>query len=130
MTEPKLAVSPTVTEEARPYWDAAAAGKLLLQKCNGCGQPYVHPRPFCPFCMSDDTSWIEASGRGTVYTFTVTSRAPVFTTPAMIELDEGPVMMSAIVDADPATVEIGARVAVAFAPTVDGPPLPVFTLAD
>ncbi|MDO9487012.1 MAG: OB-fold domain-containing protein [Sphingomonadaceae bacterium] len=129
MTEPKLAVSPLVTEDARPYWDAAAAGKLLIQNCNSCSEPYVHPRPFCPFCMSDDVSWIEASGRGTIYTYTVTARAPVFTIPAMIALEEGPVMMSAIVGADPTDVAIGGRVAVGFAPTIDGPPLPVFTLA-
>lgn len=118
--------APTVTNEAKPFWDAAAEGKLLIQRCDSCGDAYFHPRPFCPFCLSDKTSWFEAAGTGTIYTYTVTARAPIFKIPAMVALDEGPVIMSAIVDAEPETVRIGQRVGVTFVPTADGPPLPVF----
>ncbi len=118
--------APIVTNEAKPFWDAAAEGKLLIQRCDSCGDAYFHPRPFCPFCLSDKTSWFEAAGTGTIYTYTVTTRAPIFKIPAMVALDEGPVIMSAIVDADPETVSIGQRVGVTFVPTADGPPLPAF----
>ena|ERR1700712_3892142 len=121
-----LPPSPVVYPEARPYWDAAGEGRLLIMRCNACGEAYHHPRPYCPFCISDDTVWIEASGKGVVYTFTVSARAPFFQVPAMVALDEGPVMMTAIVDCDPGSVSIGQRVTVGFAPTADGVPLPVF----
>jgi uncharacterized OB-fold protein len=123
---PKRAASPEIWPDAKPYWEAAAEGRLLVKACNACDQAYFYPRPLCPFCMSDDTRWLECSGGGEVYSFTVTARAPVFQVPALITLDEGPTMMSAIVDADPASVAIGQRVRVAFAPTVDGQPIPVF----
>ncbi|MCF8534507.1 MAG: OB-fold domain-containing protein [Reyranella sp.] len=124
--EPKLAASPEVWPEAKPYWEAAAEGRLLIKACNSCGEKHFYPRPFCPFCMSDDTAWVECSGGGTIYTFTITARAPVFQVPAMIALDEGPVMMGAVVDADPASIAIGQRVRVAFTPTSNGQPIPVF----
>lgn len=126
--EKKLPPSPEVSPEAKPYWDAAAEGRLLIKQCNACGEKHFYPRRFCPFCMSDDTVWVECSGRGSVYTFTVSARAPVFPITAMIALEEGPIMMSAIVDADPSRVAIGNRVNVAFTPTADGQPIPVFRL--
>ncbi len=125
-TPPKLAPSPEVWPEAKTYREAASEGRLLIKSCNGCGGKYFYPRPFCPFCLSADTVWHQASGRGVVYTFTVTARAPVFQVPAMIALDEGPVMMSAIVDCNPSVVSIGDRVVVSFVPTQDGQAIPVF----
>lgn len=127
MSEAKpLPPSPTIYPEAKPYWDAAGEGRLRIMRCNGCGEAYFHPRPFCPFCMSSDTSWIEATGQGTIYTFTVTARAPNFKVPAMVALDEGPIMMTAIVECDPQSIAIGQRVTVAFAPTADSVAVPVF----
>ncbi|MDP1632701.1 MAG: OB-fold domain-containing protein [Caulobacter sp.] len=124
--EPKRAASPEIWPEAQPYWEAAAEGRLLIKTCNNCGEKHFYPRPFCPFCMSDDTAWVECSGGGEIYSFTVTARAPVFQAPALITLDEGPVMMSAVIDADPAGLAIGQRVRVTFVPTADGQPIPVF----
>jgi uncharacterized OB-fold protein len=118
--------APSVTNEAKPFWEAASEGTLLIQKCDACGEAYFHPRPFCPFCLSAETSWFTAAGTGTIYSYTVTARAPVFKIPAFIALDEGPVIMSAIVEADPETVGVGQRVTVTFVPTADGPPLPAF----
>lgn len=126
--EKKLAPSPEVAPEAKPYWDAAAEGRLLIKLCGTCGERHFPPRPFCPFCMSDDTDWLPCSGGGAIYSFTVAPRAPVFQVPAMVALDEGPVMMSAIIDADPAQLSVGARVSVDFAPTAGGQPIPVFRL--
>jgi uncharacterized OB-fold protein len=127
MSEPKpVPASPIIYPEAKPYWDAANEGRLLLMRCDDCGEPYFHPRPFCPFCISNNTVWVEAAGTGTIYTFTHMARAPVFQVPAMIALDEGPIMMSAVIDGDPATLAIGQRVQLAFVPSADGTMLPVF----
>jgi len=61
---------PTPTTDTRPYWDAAKEERLLIQRCTGCGEPQFYPRGFCVSCLGDDLEWIEASGRGSVYTFT------------------------------------------------------------
>ena len=121
-----LPKAPEIWPEVTPYWDAAGEGRLVVMRCLSCAEYYVHPRPFCPHCGSDRTEWCDAAGTGTVYTFTITARAPVFQVPAMVQLAEGPIMMTAIVDCDPASVEIGQQVTVAFQPTDGGPPLPVF----
>ena len=61
--------SPSVNPENKPYFDAAARGKLLIKKCNACGKNHFYPRALCPHCFSDKTEWLEAKGTGTVYTF-------------------------------------------------------------
>lgn len=128
VVEAKLPASPEIWPDAQPYWDAAAAGRLLLKSCNSCRARYFYPRPLCPFCMSADTVWFESGGAGEIYSFTVVARAPCFQVPALIALDEGPVMMSAIVGAEPAHVKIGRRVRVTFTPSENGQPIPVFRL--
>ena len=69
--------APAVSQETQAYWDAAAKGKLLVRKCAACGQCHHYPRTICPFCFSDKTEWIEASGKGTIYSYSVMRRAPV-----------------------------------------------------
>jgi uncharacterized OB-fold protein len=115
-----------VTPDSRPYWTAAEAGKLVIKQCTACGENYFYPRPFCPFCLSDKTIWLEASGKATIYSYTVVARAPFFRVPAMVTLDEGPTLLSAIVDCDPDKITIGQRVTVTFLATESGPPLPAF----
>lgn len=128
MNEKKMPSSPEVAVEVKPYWDAAAKGKLLIKTCDSCGKKHFYPRVFCPFCMSENTSWLECTGSGSIYSFTITSRAPFFQVPAMIALDEGPIMLSAFVDCDFSRVIIGARVKVTFNQTFAGQPIPVFYL--
>ena len=52
--------------DSQQFWDGCKAGKFLMRHCNACDRDYYYPRPFCPTCWSDDVSWREASGRGTV----------------------------------------------------------------
>lgn len=125
----QLPKAPEVWPEAEPYWQAAVQGTLKVMYCLACAQHYVHPRPYCPHCGSDRTEWHDAAGTGTIYTFTVTARAPVFQVTAMVQLTEGPIMMTAIVGSDPAVLAIGQAVTVDFQPTDGGPPLPVFRAA-
>ena len=77
-----------------------AEGKFLLRKCTACGEAHCYPRTLCPFCFSDKTEWVEASGKGTIYTYSVMRRAPVPYAIAYVTLAEGPTMMTNIVDCD------------------------------
>src|SRR5256712_14149721 len=69
--------APVVNPEIKPFFDAAAQGTLMLKKCGACGQTHHYPRAICPFCASDRTEWITASGRGTIYSYSVMRRVPV-----------------------------------------------------
>jgi uncharacterized OB-fold protein len=129
------APAPFVLPEVKPFWDGTAAGRLLLPRCDDCQTLIWYPRPFCPSCASSRVSWIEASGRGSIYSFTVNRRGQADLSAykeagpyvlAYVELDEGPRVMTNIVDCDPDTVKIGQRVQVVFHNTGEGTALPRF----
>ena len=125
--ERKLA-APAVSLETQAYWDAAAQGKLLVKKCTACGQFHHYPRALCPFCFSDKTEWQTASGKGTIYTYSVMRRASPPYAIGYVTLAEGPSMMTNFVDCDFDKLKIGQAVTLVFKPTEgDGPPLPMFT---
>lgn len=124
---------PTIDEDTQPWWDAAREGRLLLRSCHACGAVHHYPRPFCPECWSDDVGWIEASGRGTVYTHSTVyvNDLPPFGEQVpyiavVVDLEEGPRMMTRVVDCDPADVAVGMPVEVAYWEVTDEVTLPVF----
>jgi uncharacterized OB-fold protein len=119
--------TPAVTPENEEFWAATAQGKLLLRRCDDCGTTIWYPRPFCPACGRFNTSWYEASGKGTVYTFTVVHRSGVpgyrEAIPyvvAYVELDEGPRVMTNVVGCEPDEVTVGMPVRVVFHDTGQG----------
>jgi uncharacterized OB-fold protein len=118
--------APHVMPEAQAYWEGASQGKLLIKRCTDCGQPHFYPRDICPHCGSAATEWVASQGRGGIYSFSTSTRGERPHTIAFIALDEGVTMMSNLVDCDPATLSIGQRVRVVFAPT-EGHALPMFT---
>jgi len=118
--------APESNPETKPFWDAAAEGRLLIKKCVTCGQVHFYPRAICPFCGSDKTEWVTASGRGTVYSYSVMRRVPIPYALAYVTLEEGVTMMTNIVDGDLEAIRIGQRVTVAFKPSEGGPPVPMF----
>lgn len=95
---------PVPTPETRPFWDGTAAGELRLQRCRACERHYFPPRPFCPTCLSDDVTWERVGGRGTLHSYVINHRpAPGWDDPyaiAVVELDEGPRMMTNLVGVD------------------------------
>ena len=129
MASPRAIPAPAVTAETKPFWDAAAEGRLLVKACAACRQPHHYPRSICPFCASDRTEWLTASGRGTVYSFSVMRRAAEPYVIAYVTLEEGVTMMTNIVDCDPGAVRIGQAVTVVFKPSEGGPPVPMFVPA-
>ena len=120
--------TPQVTPENQPYFDAAAEGRLVIKRCNGCGRAHFFPRAICPHCFSDDTAWVAAAGTGEIYTYSVSRRGvPTPFALAYVTLDEGVTMMTNIVDCDLDALAIGMKVRAVFKTTVDGPPIPMFT---
>ncbi|MEO7940101.1 MAG: Zn-ribbon domain-containing OB-fold protein [Burkholderiaceae bacterium] len=128
--------SPSPTQVTLPFWEAAAKGTLLFQRCSDCKRTQSLPRLFCSHCMSEDVKWETSQGLGTVYTFTVNHRAAnahmadkVPYVVALVELDEGVRMMANIVDVAPETVRIGDRMQVQFLRLSDTISLPQFAPA-
>jgi len=119
--------APKVLPESLPFWQAADAGRLLVKKCNACGQAHHYPRDLCPFCLGEDTAWIEAAGTGTVYSFSTMGQGEQAYTLAFVTLAEGLTLMTNLVDCDPARVAIGDAVRVVFKPSEGGHAVPMFT---
>ena len=125
---------PVANADSLVYWNAAREGRLVIRKCNACGELHFMPRHLCPVCWSDQLEWIEASGGGSVHSFSIVRRAsaPAFTSRvpyviALIDLDEGPRMMANILGEDALTVAIGDRVKLSFEDRGDGALVPQFT---
>lgn len=120
--------APPINAENQRFFDAAKQGRLLIGLCHACGKHHFYPRTLCPFCFSDRTEWTEAAGTGILYSFSTSVRGvPVPYTIAYVTLDEGITMMTNIVDADPAKLEIGQRLKVVFREAEDGSNIAMFT---
>jgi uncharacterized protein len=113
--------------ENAAYWRAADEGHLLIKRCNDCGRPHYYPRARCPFCASPNTEWREASGAGTVYSFTIVRRAKPPYVAAYVTLAEGISMLTHVVDCDFEAVHIGQKVRLLFRRASDGRNIPMFT---
>jgi len=124
---------PVITDETRPYWEAAKRRELVLQRCRDCGA-YRHPASLlCPECTSASFDWKAVSGRGKVFSFVIFHRAydPAFADDvpyavACIELAEGPRMMSNIVGIGPEQVRCDMAVEVVFEQITGDVTLPKF----
>ena len=127
---------PVITEENRPFWEGCQRGALLLQYCEACHHYQFYPRLYCMECGASALRWEQVSGRGVIYSYTIIhqNKSPEFAsdTPynvAIIQLEEGPRLMSNIVDAAPADLRVDAPVTVVFDPVSDTISLPRFRLA-
>jgi uncharacterized OB-fold protein len=117
---------PVVDAESAPFWEACREHRLLVQRCGACGAAVFFPRAICPECHADALGWEQASGRGTVYSFTVSHRpaSPAWADDvpyavAIVELDEGCRMLGDIVTDDVDAVHIGMAVEVVFDAVAD-----------
>ena len=124
-------ILPRPTNISSPYWEGCQQGVLRLQCCNSCGAYQFYPRLFCSGCQSQDLAWRDVSGRGQIASFTVVRRGvseayPAPYAVALIDLEEGPRMMSHIIEAETDTLAVGDRVEVAFQSWSEDMQLPVF----
>ena len=116
---------PAITTEAKPFWDAAAEQKLIIQRCKDCNAWVWTPRPSCNECGSEKVEWTQMSGKGEVYSFTVirqvvgraASKAFEPDIPyviAWVDLDEGPRLITNIIGCSVEDVKLGMKVTVQF----------------
>lgn len=112
---------PIITEENRHFWEGCQQGKLLLQQCDQCYQYQFYPRLYCMHCDSDTLHWVETSGHGIIYSYTIVhqNKSPEFVhdTPynvAIVQLNEGPRLLSNIVDVEATELKVDLPVMVIF----------------
>ena len=122
---------PRPTPLSRPHWEGCVEGVLRVQRCDECGSFVFVPSPVCGGCRGTKLSWVESSGRGTLYSYTTVHRPqqPVFEVPyvvAIVELEEGWHMLSNLVDVAIDDVAIGMPLEVSFERKSDEIVLPYF----
>lgn len=125
---------PQPTPETQHFWDGCRDGKLLLQRCKDTGKAYFPPRPFSPYTGSRDVEVFEASGKAKLFSYVINHRpakgfedeAPYAI--AVVELEEGPRMMTNIVDCEqtPEALVLDMPLEVAFETATDEITLPKF----
>jgi uncharacterized OB-fold protein len=124
-------LAPTTTHDTKFFWEALEQERLLIQRCSGCGALRHPPRPMCPHCNALAWNTVEASGRGTVYSF-VLPRHPPFPffegtyIVALVELEEGIRLLSNLCDVPAEDATIGMPVEVFFEHFDNGVSLPQF----
>jgi uncharacterized OB-fold protein len=135
MTEIR-AILPRPTAASQPFWDGCNRGEFLLSRCTPCGHVFYYPRIHCPQCGARELGWLRCSGRGMVFSFThvgVSFHGPGWEsqlpyTVLLVDLEEGPRMMSRLVGNDRDAVAGGDRVELVFV-EIDGQRLPFFQRA-
>ena len=117
---------PLHPELTKPFWEAAKRHELLIPRCKICSKYFWYPREECPYCLRQGWDWHVATGKGRLYTYTVVHRAadPRFQAQvpyvyAVIQLDEGPRLISNVVDCDVGDVTIDMPVTVHFDDVTD-----------
>lgn len=118
-------IPPQPGPETQAYWQAANDGKLLLKRCLDTGKAFHYPRGHSPF-TGGATEWFEASGKATIYSYSVLVRTKVPYCLAYVQLEEGPIMMSNIITDDFNSLHIGQALTLAFLDSGEGQQLPVF----
>jgi uncharacterized OB-fold protein len=124
---------PTPDLETQPFWDGCRAGRFLIRHCESCGVDHFYPRPFCPKCWSDAVVWKDAAGTGTLYTYSIVRQNDLPPFPdrvpyvvAIVELDEGPRVMTNVEGCEFDALAIGMRLHVDFKDIADDVSIPVF----
>jgi uncharacterized OB-fold protein len=132
--KPKAApIRPAINDVNRPFWDGCRDGQLKVQRCTHCDRLRYPAGMVCPECLSGEAEWQSLSGRGKVFSFVVFHRAyhptwegKVPYNVALIELDEGPIMLSNVVSIDNAKLEVGLPVQAVFEAIDESLAIPVF----
>lgn len=122
----RIPASPEPTVDTTGYWQAANDQRLVIGRCKSCGEAHFYPRTRCPRCLRPDTELVEASGSGTLYSYSVMRRAKVPYTIAYVTLDEGVTMMTNIIGCTPDDLRIGMKLRVDFQPSENGQKVPMF----
>jgi len=128
---------PRIDTVSRGFWDNAREGRLSVQRCDDCSDVHFPGSPVCPKCLSEAQSWMPVSGRGTVLSWVRFHRAywegfradlPYLV--ALVGLEEGPMLMTSIVNAAPEDLKVGQHVEAVFDKIDDEVTLPKFRICD
>jgi uncharacterized OB-fold protein len=132
---PKPRPAPVADPDSSEYWSAAHEGRLVLQRCESCDSYQLYPRDHCISCRGP-VKWVEATGRGSVYSFTVIRqnhsrpfRDMIPYVVALVDLEEGPRVMTNIVGCEPENVAIGMPVRATFEQVSEEAGIALFTPA-
>jgi uncharacterized OB-fold protein len=124
---------PTPDDTTRPFWEAAREGRFLIKRCRDCGRAHYYPRPFCPHCWSGAVAWEDASGSASLYTWSVVQQNDLPPWPervpyvaAVVDLDEGPRVMTNVVECEFERLTIAMALQVTFRQASDEVTVPVF----
>ena len=127
---------PVITADSRKYWKGCKDHTLLIQKCKDCGQYRFYPRVICPNCMSMNTQWVKASGKGEIYSFTTVWRAATSEFQGdipyiivLVDIEENVRILSWLIDCKPEDVQVGMKVEAIFEDVTEQITLPKFRLA-
>jgi len=127
---------PTPDLETQPFWDGCRERRFLIRHCNACDEDHFYPRPFCPKCWSDDVGWKQASGRATLYTYSIVHQndLPPFNervpyVAAVVDLEEGPRVMTNIEGVPFDDLRVDMPVVVDFKPLDDEITIAIFLAA-
>ena len=126
MSAQRVIPSPPQSVENEAFWAAANEGKLMIPRCKDTGRFFWYPRNLSPFTLSDNVEWVEASGKGTIYTYSIMRRADPQYAIAYVTLEEGVTMMTNIVDCDFDSLSVGQAVQLVMQASEDGQKVPVF----
>ncbi len=121
-------------KSSTPFWEGVQHNKLMMQKCKSCGTWLNPPRPMCPKCRSQEDEWVAVKGTGKIYSWVTFNESPhpAFQAPyeaVLVELDEGPRIVSNMVGVKPEELKIGMAVEVTFEKVADDLTLPKFKKA-
>jgi uncharacterized OB-fold protein len=124
---------PTITADNETFWQSTKAHAMKLQRCNVCERFWYYPGPVCPHCMAQDWTWTEVSGKGTIYSYSLLERAKgnpfegdVPIAIILVTLEEGPVMMSNLIDYEPGDLAVDSAVTIDYEDVDDNVTLAVF----
>ena len=124
---------PTPDDSTQPFWSGTQEGRLRIKRCHACRRAHFYPRPFCPHCWSEDVVWEDATGRATLYTYSVVHQNDLPPFPdrvpyvaAIVELEEGPRHMTNVVDCPFDQLRVGMDLEVTYRQETDEVTLPVF----
>lgn len=126
-TNTRIFPAPPKSPDNEEFWEAINEGKLLIPRCQDTGQFFWYPRKISPYTLSGNVEWIEASGSGIIYTYSVMRRAEPQYVIAYVTLEEGVTMMTNIVDCNPESLKIGQPVKLLMRESDQGQKVPVFT---
>jgi len=122
---------PRPTALSKPHWEGCQAGVLRVQRCRDCAEYVFVPQPVCTNCLAETLEWVDSSGRGTLYSYTIIHRPqqPAFDVPyvaIIVEMEEGWHMLSNLKEAPLEVIEIGMRLEVLFERMSEEITLPYF----